>query len=387
MSLQPAHSGADPDGGGAVRVMIVDDSAVARGLVSRWVDEDPHLRIVGKAANGLLAVQNAAKYEPDVIILDIEMPVMDGMTALPELLRRNPGVKVIMASTLTRRNAEISLRALSLGAIDYIPKPDSNSGITTSATFRDELIRKVKAVGGIDDAGFDEAVTVGGEPVPAPHAPEPATPRPAPGGTFQFRSFSSTAPGILAIGASTGGPKALAALFAAIAPSIHSIPVVLTQHMPATFTTILAEHLAKITGTMCKEGEHGEPLRAGAVYVAPGGRHMALDGASGQVTLNVYDGPQVNYCKPAVDPLFQSVAEVFGASTLAVVLTGMGTDGCRGAVEIARQGGSVIAQDKATSVVWGMPRAALAAGACAAEIPLDGIGSKIAELLKRENRQ
>lgn len=397
MSLPQAHSGPEPGADQTVRVMVVDDSAVARGLISRWVGEDPALTIVGKASNGLLAVENAVKYAPDVIVLDIEMPVMDGMTALPELLKRNPGVKVIMASTLTRRNAEISLRALSLGAVDYIPKPESNSGITTSTTFREDLVRKIRAVGGVpdEDRPVRQARPPAPEPRPAPQRREPSAPAPAPGAVaarprseaFVLRPFSTTKPAVLAIGSSTGGPKALAEVFAAIAPRIRSIPVLVTQHMPATFTTILAEHVAKIVGAPCKEAQDGEPLRAGVIYIAPGGFHMGVQARSGGVRLKVYDGPQVNYCKPAVDPLFSSIASVFGPATLAAVLTGMGHDGCNGAADIARAGGTVIAQDQATSVVWGMPRAALDAGACAAVLPLKGVASKINDLLSAGGRQ
>lgn len=383
MSLQPAYSGA-ARGDRRARVMVVDDSAVARGLISRWVDEDPELMIAGKAANGLLAVQNAAKYAPDVVILDIEMPVMDGMAALPELLKSVPGVKVIMASTLTRRNAEISLRALSLGAIDYIPKPESNSGITRSASFREDLIRKIKAVCGMAEGGAGETQRAAPAPEGAVRERRAPPPRLAPDGGFRLRPFSAHRPRVLAIGASTGGPKALADLFTAIAPAIGSVPVLVTQHMPATFTTILAEHLARITGGRCREAEHGEPLRPGAVYVAPGGFHMALQGQGEAVRLNVFDGPQVNYCKPAIDPMFQSAGALFGASALALVLTGMGHDGRHGALDIANAGGSVIAQDQATSVVWGMPQAALAAGACAAALPLGELGRKVSRLLQGE---
>lgn len=376
MKPSPAHtdvaSSRDPH---TIAVMVVDDSAVVRGLVSRWVSEDPDLDVVGKFANGKLAVEGVAQCAPDIIVLDIEMPVMDGMTALPQLLQRLPDVKVIMASTLTRRNAEISLEALSLGAVDYIPKPEGNSGVTTSSDFRTDLLNKIKAVGGTAAARpaprtVDSPLT---EPVPTAQKSDAA---------ISLRPFSTTRPRVLAIGSSTGGPKALATVIKDIVAVIDTAPVLITQHMPATFTSILAEHLGRDSQRNSKEAENGEALRPGTIYVAPGGKHMALDVNGNEVLLNVYDGPDVNFCKPAVDPLFQSVAKIFGASALAVVLTGMGHDGAGGAVEIANAGGSVIAQDEATSIVWGMPGATATAGACSAILSLDQIGEKINLLFK-----
>ena len=361
-----------------IKVVVVDDSAVVRGLVSRWVDEDPNLEVCGRFSNGQLAVDGVARSAPDVIILDIEMPVMDGLTALPALLKNVPGVKVIMASTLTRKNAEISLKALSLGATDYIPKPESNSGITTSSDFREELIRKIKAV------------------VPAKSAPPAAAPqRSGEAGTVQpagmpessdkpkytLRAFSTVKPRILTIGSSTGGPQALAKVIEDMAPSLAGVPVVITQHMPATFTSILAERLGRVANLPAKEGDDGEILRPGHIYVARGGFHMSVVAKDGQQALRVYDGPVVNYCKPAVDPLFESIAGIYGPAALALVLTGMGNDGAAGGKVIADAGGSVIAQDAETSVVWGMPGATAAAGACAAVLSIDDIGRKAVSLL------
>lgn len=355
--------------------MVVDDSAVVRGLVSRWVDEDPAMNIVGKFANGKLAVDGIRTCDPDVVVLDIEMPVMDGMTALPKLLEEKPGVQVIMASTLTRRNAEISLKALSLGAVDYIPKPEGNSGVTTSSSFRSDLLERIKVLGRSSALRSSVRAPRTAEVGVSQGQVETAV-RPT------LRRFSNVKPRILAIGSSTGGPKALARLFADIAPAIGSVPVLVTQHMPATFTAILAEHLGKESGRVSKEAEDGEVLRPGTIYVAPGDYHMAIAKGDGNVVLKVYDGPDVNFCKPAVDPMFDSVSEIFGAATLAIVLTGMGHDGAAGAVRIANAGGSVIAQDEATSVVWGMPGATTSAGACAAVLPIGEIGGKTVRILQ-----
>lgn len=364
-----------------IKVAIVDDSAVVRGLVARWIDEEPELEVCGRFANGKLAVEGVARMSPDIIILDIEMPVMDGLAALPGLLQNAPDARIVMASTLTRRNAEVSLKALSLGATDYIPKPESNRGITTSMEFRNELISKIKALGQARKGTAKVSMPPAGQaPAPAPAAGEELA---ASAGkpTFTLRAFSTVRPRILAIGSSTGGPQALAALMGIIAPSIRNTPVVITQHMPATFTAILAERLGRLTGLPAREGEDGEPLLPGHIYVARGGMHMALASKDGNVAIRVYDGELVNFCKPAVDPLFQSVAETFGRSALALVLTGMGHDGAAGGKVIADAGGSVIAQDQATSVVWGMPGATAAAGACAAVLPIDQVGVKVNALI------
>lgn len=372
-----------------IQVMIVDDSAVVRGLVSRWIDENPDMEVCGRYPNGQLALGGVERCNPDVILLDIEMPVMDGLTALPELLKLRPESKVIIASTLSRRNAEISLKALSLGATDYIPKPESNRGITTSREFREELVRKIRAVCGSTqdiDAGVEDHVAEA--PVAEAKSGIPARTDKAPvdTGAIQLRSFSMVTPRILVVGSSTGGPQALAKLMEAIAPSTAHLPIVITQHMPPTFTSILAEHLARISGRTSKEGEDGELIQPGCIYVAPGGNHMKLIRKNEQIALSIYDGPLINFCKPAVDPMFESAAELYGSAVLGLVLTGMGNDGANGALAIADAGGAVIAQDEATSVVWGMPGATARAGACAAVLPLAEIGQRVTTLLRGEHR-
>lgn len=368
---------------GGIRVAVVDDSAVVRGLVARWVDEDPDLEVVGRYANGQLAVNSIAQSAPDVAVLDIEMPVMDGMTALPLMLEAQPGLQVIMASTLTRRNAEVSLRALSLGAVDYIPKPEGNSGVTTSKDFRKDLIRKIKAVG---HSRMRARARTEARRAPA-HAPDNTAPsaKTVPveaGAPIKLRPVSRVTPRILVVGSSTGGPQALARLMEGIAPAIRGVPVLVTQHMPATFTSILAEHLGRSADCESKEGVMGEVIKPGVIYVAPGGKHMRLKHGATEPTIEIYDGPEVHFCKPAVDPMFESVAKIYRSAALGVVLTGMGHDGAAGAKLIADQGGTIIAQDEATSVVWGMPGATAQAGACAAVLPLDGIAPKVTNLLR-----
>jgi two-component system chemotaxis response regulator CheB len=386
---RPSATVTDP-----IRVMVVDDSVVVRGLIGRWIDEDPALAVVASHRNGKLAVDDVARSNPDVVVLDVEMPEMDGITALPLLLRAKPGLVVVMASTLTRRNAEISLKCLSLGAADYVPKPESNSGVTTSADFRTEVIQKVKALG---QRALMRAGRGGAPAAPRAFAPAPASsaapagparsfapsqPRmAAPAAATQLRPYSSVTPRVLLIGSSTGGPQALTKLFAEIGSAIANVPVLITQHMPATFTSILAEHITKAAGRRAAEGVHGEPLMPGRIYVAPGGKHMVIGKQGAETVVLLNDQPPVNFCKPAVDPLFDSAVPIFGSAILACVLTGMGHDGAAGARRIADGGGSVIAQDEESSVVWGMPGAVAQAGAAAEILPLDQIGGKIMRIL------
>ncbi|MEJ1160896.1 protein-glutamate methylesterase/protein-glutamine glutaminase [Prosthecomicrobium sp. N25] len=386
-----------------VRVMIVDDAVVVRGLIGRWIDEDPALAVVASHRNGKLAVDDVLRSNPDVVVLDVEMPEMDGLTALPLLLKAKPGLVVVMASTLTRRNAEISLKCLALGAADYVPKPESNSSVSTSPEFKTEILSKVKALGmrARQRAGRPVGGAAPARPgPPMAHAPSPArtpfsqaaapqrvsaTAAPSAmtrqGASIVTRSYSTVSPRVVLIGSSTGGPQALTRLFGEIGKSIANLPVLVTQHMPPTFTAILAEHLTKASGRRAAEGVHGEPLMPGRIYVAPGGKHMVIGKDGGDTVVQLNDLPPVNFCKPAVDPLFQSAVPIYGAAILSVVLTGMGHDGAAGAKTIAQAGGSVIAQDEETSVVWGMPGAVAQAGAASEILALDQIGPKIVRIL------
>lgn len=364
-----------PLGEKPIRVMIVDDSAVVRGLVARWIGEEPGLKVVARHANGRFAVEDVARSAPDIILLDIEMPVMDGLEALPLLLKARPGVRVLMVSTLTLRNAEISFKALSLGALDYLPKPDSNRGITTSLDFRREVIRKIKSLGRARMPRFAREET-GAAPLDADLGETRKRPV-----AFRLRPFSLVPPRIIAIGSSTGGPLVLTSLLGALSPSLARVPVVVAQHMPPMFTAILAERLAKATGRETKEGMNGEPLRPGTIYVAPGNHHMTVLRSNARI-LRIGREPPVHFCRPAVDPLFTSVAATFGPAALGIVLTGMGHDGAAGARAIAEAGGSVIAQDEASSVVWGMPGAAASVGACAAVLPPAEIAETAAKLVR-----
>jgi two-component system chemotaxis response regulator CheB len=364
-----------------LRVMVVDDSVVIRGLIARWVGSEPDMVVAASLRTGLEAVNQIERVNPDVAVLDIEMPELDGISALPLLLAKKRNIIIIMASTLTRRNAEISFKALSLGASDYIPKPESTREPAAAETFRHDLIQKIRHLG----AKVRRISQLSPSPplVPSLDRPREPLPRPphAPAAQPMLRrGFSMQAPRALLIGSSTGGPQALMTLVAELGPVIDRFPVLITQHMPPTFTTILAEHLARSSQRPAREAVDGEVVRAGQIYLAPGGRHMRVVRNGTDAVIALDDGLPVNFCKPAVDPLFISAIDVWQAGVMAVVLTGMGSDGMRGGKEIVAAGGSVIAQDEASSVVWGMPGAAANAGICAAVLPLNQIAPKIARL-------
>jgi two-component system chemotaxis response regulator CheB len=367
-----------------LRVMVVDDSVVIRGLISRWIGAEPDMVVAASLRTGLEAVQQLERINPDVAVMDIEMPELDGISALPKLLAKKRDLIVIMASTLTRRNAEISFKALSLGASDYIPKPETTREPAAADIFHHDLIQKIRAFG----AKVRRAAPPAASPALAPalpHAEKPRAMQPAPRPVtaqpaLMRRAFSPHAPRALVIGSSTGGPQALMSMVTELGPVIDRFPVLITQHMPPTFTTILAEHLARASRRPAHEAVDGETIKSGQIYLAPGGRHMRVVRHGAEAAIALDDGPPVNFCKPAVDPLFTSAIDVWQGGTLAVILTGMGSDGMRGGKDIVAAGGSVIAQDEASSVVWGMPGAAANAGICSAILPLNQIAPKLVRL-------
>ena len=338
------------------RVLLCDDSAVIRGALARMLESDKEIEIVGKVANGQEAVNAVRSVRPDVVVLDIEMPVMDGMTALPLLLRADAGVKVIMASTLTTRGADIALRALRLGAADYVPKP-SSVGTVNDDGFKRELLEKVKGL--------------------AKQRRRVAGPRVA----VALRPASPMAARLLAVGSSTGGPQALFTLVQGLGRSV-GVPVVLTQHMPATFTPILAEHLTRIGVMPCSEARDGEPLSAGRIYLAPGDKHLLVEGSRSALRARLTVDPPENFCRPSVDPMLRSAAAACEGRVLVAMLTGMGRDGLEGTRRVVEAGGAAIAQDEASSVVWGMPGAIARAGLCHAVLPLPQIAPRLLEMLK-----
>jgi two-component system chemotaxis response regulator CheB len=369
-----------------IRVMVVDDAVVARSLVTRWVDAEPDMTIAASLRTGREAVDQIEKCDPDVVVLDVEMPDLDGISALPLLLKKKRDLVVIMASAVTRRGAEVSLRALSLGAADYIPKPATTREATTSSVFRRELIEKIRNLGNRRRVPQRHFIPTPLEdrlrrqrPFATPAVREAVIPKPE-AHAFMLRPFATAIPRVLLIGSSTGGPQALAVLLEKLPAAIDRAPLLITQHMPPTFTTVLAEHLSRVGGRGAHEAEHGEPVLAGGIYVAPGGRHMRVVRDRVGIRIALGDDPPINFCRPAVDPMFSTAAQVWGASALAIVLTGMGSDGTNGAADIVAAGGSVIAQDEASSVVWGMPRSVAQAGLCSAVLGIAGIAPRVLRL-------
>lgn len=367
--------------GKVIRVMVVDDSIVIRGLISRWLNALDDIEVIVACRNGQDAVDQIAKANVDLVVLDIEMPVMDGLTALPLLLKASPGVRVLMASTLTRRNADISMKALALGATDYVPKPEATKSGHASAEFQEELINRIRAIGGKKIGLRPRPVARAGVSAPTPRGAVSVDGAGGHKADIATVTASRVKPKVLAIGSSTGGPKALFEVFEGLKPILAKMPVVVTQHMPATFTAILAEHISGVTGGRCVEGVNGMKVEAGSVYVAPGGKHMLLKQRGVDVVIKLDDGEPVNFCKPAVDPMLESMVPIYGAGILSCILTGMGHDGCAGAQKVQSQGGTIIAQDEASSVVWGMPGAVAQAGICHKIVPLSQVAKTLVTLI------
>lgn len=348
----------------AVRVMLCDDSAVIRGALARMLDGDPLVQVIARVSNGRQAIdeverQAKAGTRIDVVVLDIEMPVMDGLTALPRILAADPGIHVLMASTLTTRGADVALRALRLGAADYVAKPATAQ--IADDSFRADLLAKVRGLSRF-------------------RAPRRAGASGA-GGRFALRPPPARAPHLLAIGSSTGGPQALFTLMHGLGRDIP-VPVVLTQHMPAVFTPILAGHLSRIGTLPCIEAQDGMALEPGCAYLAPGDRHLMIEGTPGALQARLSDAPPENFCRPSVDPMLRSARRACGGRVLVAMLTGMGQDGLAGAREVVAAGGGVIAQDEASSVVWGMPGAVAQAGLCCDVVPIAMIAGRIGDLLR-----
>ena len=353
-----------------IKVMVVDDSAVVRGLVTRTLQEDPDIEVVASASNGRMALmQLERKPEVEIVILDIEMPVMDGLTALPLLIAQRPGLKVIMASTLTLRNADISLQALHAGAVDYITKPSTTEGPQAAVLFREALREKVKLHGrgslARDEQDSPDELTN--------NISSEATP-PRSKGPLVLRSAGTFTPAALAIASSTGGPQALFQVMGDLRNNLSHIPVFITQHMPPTFTQMLANHIERIEPLKCAEGRDGEEVQRGRIYIAPGGYHMLVERSQEGRRIRLTQDPPVNYCRPAADPMIESLIEAFDGRLLIAVLTGMGSDGLAACRKAVAAGSTVIAQDEATSVVWGMPGAVAMDGLCSAVLPLQDIG-------------
>ncbi|MGA3161539.1 MAG: chemotaxis response regulator protein-glutamate methylesterase [Terracidiphilus sp.] len=357
--------------GRKTRILIADDSAVMRSLLRAVVCMDAGLEVVGTAADGQATLSALETLHPDLLLLDVEMPVMDGLITLRQLRARGHKIPVIMCSSLTQRGARVTIEALACGASDYVAKPAGQSSREASMrALSQDLIPKIHALTSLPPPTLSgTARTL----FPAAMAPLPKAPP------------ISSVPAALTIGVSTGGPAALDILLPEL-PASLPIPVLIVQHMPELFTRQLAERLNGRCPLQVREGAEGEPVRAGAIYIARGNWHMeVLSGArSGQpAMLHLNQSPPENHCRPAVDVLFRSAAAVYGAGVLAVVLTGMGSDGMLGARIIREQGGSVLAQDQASSTVWGMPGAVCAAGLAHKVLPLNAMAAEILRLASR----
>lgn len=346
-----------------IRVLIVDDSTVVRRFLSDAVASNPALEVVGTASHGALAVQKVALLSPQVVTMDIEMPEMSGLQALAAIRRTNPKLPIIMVSSLTERGAAATLEALSLGATDYVTKPSSLSG--TGAVQKEEFIKdllaKIVALGAPRAAPGPRV-----EAAPIAVRRAPIVPLPRAGGRID----------VVAIGISTGGPNALAELMPGI-PADFPVPIVIVQHMPPLFTRLLADRLNAKAPLHVKEGAAGDRVVAGMAYIAPGNQHMVVERSGAGYALALNQGLPENSCRPAVDVLFRSISDCFGAAVLAVIMTGMGQDGLRGCELIRERGGHILAQDEKTSVVWGMPGYVAEAGLADQVLPLDQLASAI----------
>lgn len=364
----PAHPPAS-DSPRATRVMIVDDSIVVRGFASRWLQQDG-FAIVGAFANGRVAIEMMPQAQPDIVLLDIDMPELDGLATLPRLLAIDPQLAVVVISTLTRRNAELSLECLARGAIDCLSKPTADDEVANPRGFRRELLSKLTALAEGRGLGRQSEV----------HAARPTPP--ARVGSGRLASLSDVpVPRCLLIGASTGGPQAVTEVLRHLGRAARTLPILVVQHMPPLFTAAFADRLSAETGLPAHEARHGDRIAAGHVYVAPGGRHMGITRSG--LAIRLSDGPLIEHCRPAVDVLFREAAAAFGSSALAVILTGMGHDGTAGARALVAAGSVVLAQDEATSTIWGMPGSVSRAGLARAVLPLGGIASAIDRIVER----
>lgn len=355
-------AGAIPAGGGKIRVLVVDDSVVVRRLITNTLGSESDLEVAGVAANGRLALDRVGQLKPDVVTLDIEMPEMDGLATLRELRKDHPRLPVIMFSTLTERGAAATIDALSLGATDYVTKPANCGSVGASVqALREELIPKLKAVVHARRRSALPGLVPAGAMPGAARRPVVTTPALPSAHTLALGSRPAARPAIwkplaqaVVVGVSTGGPNALAALISQL-PADFPLPVLVVQHMPPMFTRLLASRLSAVSKLTVTEAQEGEAVRAGCVYIAPGDFHMEVCRQGFQAVIRLHQQAAENSCRPAVDVLFRSARQCYAGAVLAVVLTGMGEDGLRGTRILKEAGATVLAQDEASSVVWGMP--------------------------------
>lgn len=346
-----------------IRVLVVDDSALVRRLIVTALGSADDIDVVAVARDGLDAVEKVDEVLPDVVTLDIEMPRLDGLGALERIRAKHPRLPVIMFSTLTERGAIATLDALSKGASDYVTKPSNTGSVMEGlASVREQLVPRIRALAGVRRI--------------APVAPQPRRTPPAP----VVKGTAGGAPEILVIGCSTGGPDALDRLVSRL-PGDLGVPVLVVQHMPPVFTAMLAQRLDKSSALTVREAVAGDVPRAGEVLIAPGDWHLRVASSVGTVRVVLDQAPRENFCRPAVDVLFRSAAQVYGGRVVASVLTGMGQDGLEGVRALVERGARVLVQDEATSVVWGMPGAVVHAGLADEILPLDQLPGRLVAAL------
>jgi two-component system, chemotaxis family, protein-glutamate methylesterase/glutaminase len=344
------------------RVLLVDDAVVVRKALSLAIAQDPDLEVAGTAVNGRVALAKFPALKPDIVLLDFEMPEMDGLETVRELRKIDSRVPIIMFSSLTERGASVTLEALSLGATDYVTKPSNVDMAATLAAISRELIPKIRALCRLSEVRTNGAMAKPKQPTPLICAPP------------RVRLLSPVQ--VVAIGVSTGGPDALARVLPFL-PANFPVPIVIAQHMPPIFTSLLAARLSAKSELPVRECVSGQTLAPGCVVIAPGDFHMVASQEDGGVILKTHQGPKENFCRPSVDVLFCSIARVYGARVLAVVLTGMGQDGLKGCEALRSLGARIYVQDEASSVVWGMPGFVAKGGLADKILPLDQMGVEI----------
>jgi two-component system chemotaxis response regulator CheB len=350
-----------------IRVLVVDDAVVFRRMLTNELSADPDIEVVATAVNGRAALEKLVQSPADLVVLDVEMPEMDGLATLAAIRKTHPRLPVIMFSALTERGAAATIDALAAGANDYFAKPSAANLDQSLAVIRDQLTPKIKALAGTSS---HQTAPVSTDKIARSSTDSPATKRRGP---IQ----------LVVIGASTGGPNALTTVFEGL-PGDLQVPILLVQHMPPMFTRFLAERLTSRSAVPVAEAEHGTVLEAGRAWIAPGDYHLTLTGSGNRRQLALNQDPPEHSCRPSVDVLFRSASRVCGTNTLAVVLTGMGRDGLSGCELIREAGGLIVAQDEPTSVVWGMPGHVVRAGLADCVLPIDSIADEIVARVRKQ---
>ena len=371
-----------------IRVMVVDDSSIIRNFLVRELTADPEITVITTAANGSLALNYVSKYDVEILILDIEMPQMDGLTALPKLLQISPNIKIIMVSSLTHKNAPVAIKALSLGASDYIEKPSAITSSNNLDYFNADLINKVKSLAYSSriNKEYQKKTSTHHKDV---HKTAPVVHSHVGPSSHQekHKHHLNFVPSAIAIACSTGGPQALQKFFSnlKLLNADLGVPIFITQHMPAVFTSYLAEHIKEASGNLlAKEAQDGDIVNSRGIYIAPGDFHMLINKNGNEKTITLTKDEPENYCRPSADPMLRSLVKIYKDRLLTIVFSGMGVDGLKGSQKVVEAGGAVIAQDEQTSVVWGMPGAVTKAGLTTAVLPIDQIASYVS--LSMENR-